>query len=63
MAAGQSDAFEMQSSQVALAQSRNGRVRDFANMMIGDHGKTTATLIAAAKKSGLAPPPPPPATP
>lgn len=59
-AAGQSDAYEMQSSQLALAQSQNPRVRDFATRMIRDHGKTTATLMAAAQKSGMAPPSAPP---
>lgn len=59
-AAGQSDNYEIQSSQLALAQSQNPRVRDFANMMIRDHGNTTATLMAASRKSGMTPPAAPP---
>lgn len=60
MMAGQSDAYEMQPSQLALAHAQGRRVKDFANMMIRDHGKTTATLMAAAQKSGMTPPPAPP---
>jgi putative membrane protein len=57
-AAGASDMFEIQSSQVALQKSTNPDVKAFAQMMVDHHTKTTADLMAAAKQAGLNPPPP-----
>jgi putative membrane protein len=57
-AAGQSDLFEINSSQVALEKSRNPAVRKYADMLIKHHTKTTAATMAAAKKVGMNPPPP-----
>ena len=57
-AAGQSDLFEITSALVALQRSQNAQVRDFAQMMILDHTKTTNAALAAAKAAGVAPPPP-----
>lgn len=58
MASGQSDLYEINSSQIALQKSQNPAVKRFATMMIRDHQKTTANTMAAAKKAGLTPTPP-----
>lgn len=58
MAAGKSDMYEINSSQVALQKSKNPAVKRFAQMMITHHQKTTAATMAAAKKAGMNPPPP-----
>lgn len=59
-AAGQSDLFEINSSQVAVQKSQNPAVRRYAEMLIKHHQKTTAATMAAAKKAGLNPTPPEP---
>lgn len=53
-----SDLFEIQSSQIALSKAQNAATRDFAQMLIADHTRTTQQLTAAAQASGLTPPPP-----
>jgi len=58
MAAGQSDLYEINSSQVALEKSQTPAIRRYAAMLIKHHQKTTAATMAAARKSGLNPPPP-----
>jgi putative membrane protein len=58
MMAGASDMFEIQSSQVALQKAKRPEVRQFAQMMIDHHTKTSADLKAAAQKAGVSPPPP-----
>jgi putative membrane protein len=58
MAAGMSDLYEINSSQIALQKSKNADVRSFASMLIKHHNKTTAATMKAAKKAGLTPPPP-----
>ncbi|MFD1950480.1 DUF4142 domain-containing protein [Sphingomonas arantia] len=58
MKAGASDLYEKQSSQSVLKTTKNPGVRSFAQMMITDHGKTTATVMAAAKTAGIRPAPP-----
>ena len=58
MAAGMSDLFEINSSQIALQKSQNPKVRQFASMLIKDHTKTTAATMKAAQRAGLNPPPP-----
>ena len=57
-AVAQSDGYELAAAQSALAQSRNPRVRAFAERMIADHGHMTQALLDAAKASGLEPPRP-----
>ncbi|MBY9063915.1 DUF4142 domain-containing protein [Sphingomonas yunnanensis] len=57
-AAGQSDLFEINSSQIALQKSRNPAIKTFAQMLIDHHLKTTAATVKAARKAGLNPPPP-----
>ena len=56
--AGSSDQLEIQSAQLALQMSQNAAVRNFANMLIADHTRSTQMVIAAAQSAGLAPPPP-----
>ncbi|HLY07307.1 MAG TPA: DUF4142 domain-containing protein [Rhizomicrobium sp.] len=46
-----SDAFEIASSKIALGQSDNPRVKAFARLMIEDHSKTTAHLLAGSGMS------------
>ena len=58
MAAGQSDLFEINSSQIALQKSQNPAIRKYADMMIKHHTKTTAATMKAAQKAGLTPMPP-----
>lgn len=55
MAAGASDQFEIQSSQIAVRKSPNAATRRFAQMLIADHMKTTRATTMAAKKAGLTP--------
>jgi putative membrane protein len=57
-AAAASDEFEIESAKVALDKAQSKDVRDFAQMMITDHTKTTEGLKAAAKKANLTVPPP-----
>jgi putative membrane protein len=54
----QSDEYEIQAAQDALAQSRNPDVRTFAEAMIRDHGRSQNEVRDAATASGLPPPPP-----
>lgn len=58
MKAGASDLFEKQSAMLVLQSTRNPQVRDFANMMVMDHGKSTDMVKAAAMRAGLHPAPP-----
>jgi putative membrane protein len=47
-----SDMFELESSKIALKKVKSGPVRDFAQMMIADHTKSTADLKKAIADSG-----------
>lgn len=58
MAAGMSDLFEINSSQIALQKSQDPKIRQFATMLIKHHQKTTAATMKAAQKAGLTPMPP-----
>lgn len=53
-----SDEFEIESAKVALDKAQSKNVRDFAQMMITDHTKTTEGVKAAAKKANLTVSPP-----
>lgn len=53
--AGASDLYERTSSQIVLKDAKDAKVRDFANMMMSDHAKSTADLVTAAKNDGLTP--------
>lgn len=57
-AAGASDLYERQSSQLVLQSTRDSGIRSFANMMIKDHTKSTAEVKAAAARAGVKAPPP-----
>jgi putative membrane protein len=54
----QSDGYELAAAQDALAQSRDPRVRAFADQMLADHGRTAQALRAAAQAAGIEPPQP-----
>lgn len=56
--AASSDMFEIQSGQLALQSSQNAAVRNFANMIIADHQRSTQMLMAAAQSVHVPPPPP-----
>lgn len=51
-AAGSSDQFEIQTSQIALQKSRRADVRAFAQHMIDDHTNTTQQLTQLAASKG-----------
>jgi putative membrane protein len=57
-AAGASDTYEKESSQMVLGTTKNAKIRQFAQMMIRDHNKSTADVKAAAAKSNVRPAPP-----
>lgn len=56
--AGASDLYERTSSQVVLQTTQDPKVREFAQMMIAEHARSTADVKAAAAKSRVAAPPP-----
>lgn len=57
-AAGAGDLYERTSSQIVLQSTQNPRIREFADMMIAHHTKSTADVKAAAKQAGIAVPTP-----
>lgn len=56
--AGASDKYEMESSKLVLAETNDPKLKSYAQMMVDDHTKSTAEVVAAAKADGLTPPPP-----
>ena len=56
--AGASDQYEIQSSRLVLATTRNPAVRNFATQMIRDHTQSTADVKRAAARGGVVAPPP-----
>lgn len=56
--AGASDLYERTSSQLVLQSTRDGKIRDFATMMLRDHAKSTADVKRAAAASRVAVPAP-----
>lgn len=56
--AGAGDMWEIESSKALLAKSGNAEVKRFAQMMIDQHGQSTAKIKAAASASGLEVAPP-----
>lgn len=56
--AGASDLYEKQSSQIVLQSTKNAKIRQFANMMLKDHTKSTADVKAAAATDRVAVPAP-----
>lgn len=51
--AGAGDLWEIESSRALLAKSNNDDVRKFAQMMIDQHGQSTAKIKAAAQSAGV----------
>jgi len=56
--AASADQFEIQSGQLAMQASQNAAVRNFANMIIVDHTRSTQMVASAAASARLTPPPP-----
>jgi putative membrane protein len=56
-AAAQSDQYEIQAAQDAVAQSQNAQIKAFAKQMIEDHTRASESLRQAVLASGLPPPP------
>lgn len=54
--AGAGDLWEIESSKALLAKSRDAGVRKFAQMMIDQHGQSTAKIKAAASAADVAVP-------
>lgn len=57
-AAGASDLYERQSSQLVLETTKNPKVRQFATMMLSDHTNSTKMVTDAAMRDKLKPMPP-----
>ncbi len=51
MTAGASDLYEITSSQVVMETTQNPQLREFAQMMVTDHTKSTADVKSAAAHS------------
>jgi putative membrane protein len=45
---------EVQMAQLAIQKTTNPKIKDFANMMVTDHGKANDTLKAIAQKKNIA---------
>lgn len=58
MAAGKSDLYEINSSRIAVRKAQSPAVRQFAQMLIDHHRKTTAATLAAARQARVTAPPP-----
>lgn len=57
-AAGASDLYEITSSRTVLETTRNPKLREFAQMMVAHHTKSTADVKAAAARSSVPAAPP-----
>lgn len=57
-AAAQSDQYETLAARIALIETRDPRVKAFAETMLKDHARTADDLRRAAAASGMAPPAP-----
>lgn len=55
--AGESDLYEVTSSQIALQRTQNPELRAFATKLIDHHTMTTNATLTAAKAGRVAPPP------
>ncbi len=56
--AGASDMFEIESSRLALRRSRTPEVREYAQMLIEHHQRSTRQVMAAARAANMKPRPP-----
>lgn len=55
LASAQTDAYEIVAGRIAIVETQDGRIRDFAQQMTHEHDVMVGSLIAAASKSGLPP--------
>lgn len=55
--AGAADLYEIESSRMAVRRARRPEVREFAQMLIAEHNRTTAQVMAAARADGIRPAP------
>src|SRR5690349_17704241 len=53
-----SNAFEIETSQLALERASNPQVRRFANRMISDHTRATRQMDMVLRRNGMTAPPP-----
>lgn len=56
--AGAADLYEVEASRMAVRRARRPEVREFAQMLVADHNRTSAQVMAAACADGLRPSPP-----
>jgi putative membrane protein len=56
--AGESDVYEITSSQMAVQRTTNPEIKAFAEMLIQHHTETSNMAMMQAKAAGLTPPPP-----
>lgn len=56
--AGAGDLYEIQASQMAVTRARRPQVREFAQMLVTDHNRSTQMVTDAARSDGLSPRPP-----
>lgn len=56
--AGASDLYERQSSELVSQSTKNMKIREFAQMMIAHHTKSTADVTSAARQANVPVPPP-----
>jgi putative membrane protein len=56
--AGASDMYEIESARLAMTRSRRPQIRQFAQMLMTDHRRTTREVMSGARAEGLNPPPP-----
>lgn len=58
MKAGAGDLYEKESSRLLLTSTGNARLKQFAQMMVRDHTKSTADVTAAARQANVKVAPP-----
>jgi predicted outer membrane protein len=56
--AAESDQTEIAMAKIALNKSSNADVKQFAQMMVDEHGRSTSSLTPIAQKAGVTLPPP-----
>jgi putative membrane protein len=56
--AGAADLYEVRASQIAVTRARRPQVREFAQMLVTDHTRSTQMVADAAHSDGLTPRPP-----
>lgn len=57
-AAGAGDLYERESGKIVMGSTQNARIRDFAQMMVSNHTKSTAEVKAAAAAARIKVAPP-----